>query len=541
LDTSERHRPNAAWPILAIALVTATILYFWRITEVGLSHWDEYYFTDTAKRILSIKGSEIHPWDPLVHPSLVALFFRFFGIHDYVAIATSATFAILTVFAIYVFGSKMYGRRTGALAALLLSSIEYYVIYSRMALSDITFAFFFTVSLLVYYISFQRQKLILFAIAGFLTALCIGAKYNGFQPLIIAAIYFIARHCSVPCFGTVCRSTPRGRPAAKDQFKRLTRSIEFKGLVVAGSVLAILSFFALAYLGSTWLYHGLVVPPDFFVSNFVRSLIVGRQYFFNVIWANKAGYLQPGYFNPFYLRALSTWVSPLVLVLSTLGVAHSLRRRESGGIFLSISVLFLLSYFSFMSYTYPRVLLPALPPLALLSARGLIALDNVRVPFIDKLPSRMRKAKLTSLCLIAVMFSSLYLSTDTISSCHNAYRMAGQFLNNRLSGNDIVWIDSQPVILFYLNTAVCSWEKQDILKGRYILVDFVAAARGDLPWILEIVESRGMKLVAEYPNPVHDVVLLNWLSFEKMSQTRHSPSYNTIRIYASADNATSTA
>jgi 4-amino-4-deoxy-L-arabinose transferase-like glycosyltransferase len=83
--------------LLAFPVLLSAAVIFWNLKGVGLSHWDEYNYIETAKWFLRKPGGTFTIYEPPGFSFLVAVFFRLFGVRDYVAIAVSAVFAVATV------------------------------------------------------------------------------------------------------------------------------------------------------------------------------------------------------------------------------------------------------------------------------------------------------------------------------------------------------------------------------------------------------------------------------------------------------------
>ncbi|HXZ90284.1 MAG TPA: hypothetical protein VEG61_04400, partial [Candidatus Dormibacteraeota bacterium] len=76
--------------LLTIPVLLSAVVIFWNLSGLGLSHWDEYNYIETAEWFLRTPGGTFTIYEPPGFPFLVAVFFRLFGVRDYVAIAASA-------------------------------------------------------------------------------------------------------------------------------------------------------------------------------------------------------------------------------------------------------------------------------------------------------------------------------------------------------------------------------------------------------------------------------------------------------------------
>lgn len=79
---------------------------------------------------------------------------------------TSALAGALTVGAVFIFGSILFGRRTGLLAAIFLAGFHFHIHFSRIGLNNIWDGLFFTVVLGALWAGWQTRKRGYFVLAG---------------------------------------------------------------------------------------------------------------------------------------------------------------------------------------------------------------------------------------------------------------------------------------------------------------------------------------------------------------------------------------
>ncbi|HYB83738.1 MAG TPA: glycosyltransferase family 39 protein, partial [archaeon] len=175
--------------LLVIPVLISAFVIFWNLNELGLSHWDEYNYIETAEWLLRRPGGTFTIYEPPGFPFLVAVFFKLFGVRDYVAIAVSAAFAVATVALVAYVGLRLFGLNVGLTAPILLVMMPLFITYSRMALTDIVFTFFFSLALVAMYASMRRDSRWTITLAGFGLGACTMVKYNGFMPALVFLIY----------------------------------------------------------------------------------------------------------------------------------------------------------------------------------------------------------------------------------------------------------------------------------------------------------------------------------------------------------------
>ena len=132
-------------PLLLLALVTGIVLGFYKLDLQSV--WlDEIHSMNEASPMqsfrnvyLSVTTSEQIP--PLYY-YLLYFVFKVFGYTTLVARAFSAMGGVLCIYAIYLLGQKLFNKRTGEIAALLLSVTYFHLYYSQEVRPYIFFELF---------------------------------------------------------------------------------------------------------------------------------------------------------------------------------------------------------------------------------------------------------------------------------------------------------------------------------------------------------------------------------------------------------------
>ncbi len=142
------------WGPLAAAVAAPVLLFFVAppLSRNGL--WDPYELNvaDLARRIaynlyhaqgLSLEGADnsLPHLNDLGRPQLpflsVAIGFRLFGLHEWAGRLPLALWGLVGVLATYAFVARLFDRRSGAYAAVILSSMPLYFVQARSILGDI--------------------------------------------------------------------------------------------------------------------------------------------------------------------------------------------------------------------------------------------------------------------------------------------------------------------------------------------------------------------------------------------------------------------
>ncbi|HYW00031.1 MAG TPA: glycosyltransferase family 39 protein, partial [Candidatus Acidoferrum sp.] len=342
--------------LLCLPTMISTCLVFWNIQDLGLSVWDEYYYTEGAKWFLGVQGGWFQIYEPPGFPLVISLFWRFFGLHDYVAIAASGIFAVLTVALMTYVGVKIFGFGVGIVAPLLLSAMPLFLYYARFAMTDVPFTFFFSAAVLSGYRALKSGKRRDILFAGILIAVCTGIKYNGFMALLVPALYAAVI--------TLSGGTP------KERFNAFVGNAKALVLMAVPVAVGFLVWFYVLGLPTG-------VSRHFFSRQIIhllspRTLLAGFLKFRSVVLTSHSGQigLSPFSGGLFYMQVLATWASIPVLIFAVVGL---LRRniREDPELFASFWFVVLFFAFSCIPGTFQRAMVPVLPPLALVSAIGI--------------------------------------------------------------------------------------------------------------------------------------------------------------------------
>jgi 4-amino-4-deoxy-L-arabinose transferase-like glycosyltransferase len=89
---------------------------------------------------------------------ITAVFYKLFGMNEFTSRLASNIFGFLGLILVYLFGKKLFNRRSGWLAALILGTSFLYFIETQMAIIDTTLTFFITLTLYWFYQGyFERQ------------------------------------------------------------------------------------------------------------------------------------------------------------------------------------------------------------------------------------------------------------------------------------------------------------------------------------------------------------------------------------------------
>jgi 4-amino-4-deoxy-L-arabinose transferase-like glycosyltransferase len=146
------HEPSTRRYVAATLMVAvpSLLLRLWAIDALGVNS-DEAVYAGQAASLA--RDPDLLPFFPVfrAHPllfqSLLSLEYRAFGVSSLGGRLLSVAFGMGTVWLTYAIGARLYGRRVGTLAALLIGVMPYAVVVSRQVLLDTPMAFFAALAL----------------------------------------------------------------------------------------------------------------------------------------------------------------------------------------------------------------------------------------------------------------------------------------------------------------------------------------------------------------------------------------------------------
>jgi 4-amino-4-deoxy-L-arabinose transferase-like glycosyltransferase len=157
-----RH-PGLPRTVLLTLLVAAPALALrlWAINDLGLNSDEAVYAGQAASLARDPAFLPFFPVfraHPLLFQSLLSLDYRLFGVSPLAGRLLSVAFGMATVWLTYAIGARLYGRRVGVLAALLIAVMPYTVVVNRQILLDGPMAFFAALALylLVRFVQTER-------------------------------------------------------------------------------------------------------------------------------------------------------------------------------------------------------------------------------------------------------------------------------------------------------------------------------------------------------------------------------------------------
>lgn len=330
--------PRRSHLAVASAALLAALVLGWGIGDYALYEPDEARHAEVGREMLAATS-----WDARVTPRLdgapyrnkpapfywlLAASFALLGVGELAARLVSVIAGVVTVAAVALWGASRWGPRTGALAGLVLVTAPEFVLMGRFSTADMTVTLWITLGILAvdHFARRPGASLVPAAGAGALGLLTKGAV----APALIAlvGVTHLALH------GRLRLLTPRALGRA-----------------------------ALVFLAIVLPWHAAVAVLD---PVYLRRLYVDQQ------WARAVDALPRLHARPllFYVPVLLGGFFPWSALLpATVRATLSAGRRDEAAVFCALWAAIVLVLLSLAEGKSGAYILPAFPPLALLTAR----------------------------------------------------------------------------------------------------------------------------------------------------------------------------
>ncbi len=327
--------------LLALVLaVTICTIYLYGIRGFPLAEPDEGRYAEIPREML-LSGDWITPHLNFVKyfekPPLVywasAISFTLFGTSELAARLPSYFSALGTIALTAALAYRMYGPATGLLSATMLATCPFFAAMGIVLTLDMSLTFCLTLSFTAAWFAAQHSSRRLFQVAWLGAALGVMTKGPVALVLICAGLTpFLYFHGGL---------------------RQVRRALDPRGLAIAAAV-AVPWFVAVSWRN-----------PDF-VEFFVVDQHIGR-----FLWRAEHG--QPiWFFLPLLPAMMLPWSLAPVLEWRRWRDEWTPRSWSPATRFLLLWALAIIGFFSLSTSKLPTYVLPALPPLAILLARGMI-------------------------------------------------------------------------------------------------------------------------------------------------------------------------
>ncbi|HEY0305394.1 MAG TPA: glycosyltransferase family 39 protein, partial [Longimicrobiales bacterium] len=180
--------------LLALLILAAAFMVRgWGVADTTIDHFDEgvYSFSalglsDDSQPHVMYPNQEI--FSPPVYFAIGAGITRLFGVApDMALMLVSIIFGALTALVAWWFVRTEFGAAAGLTAAAIVAFNPFHIAFSRSALTDITFTFWFTLGIAALVTAVERNSWKWSVIAGLVIGVAWNTKYHGWFALLIGA------------------------------------------------------------------------------------------------------------------------------------------------------------------------------------------------------------------------------------------------------------------------------------------------------------------------------------------------------------------
>jgi len=354
------------------------------LTELGYSAvvWDE--IPHLYSGLLLSRGQlqqyvQVEAFYPPLFNLITSLFFRTLGAEIFFARLVSTIFSVLSVWAVFEFGYKLYGPRTGLISSIILASMPGFLWLSRMAMIETMLMFFFTVSLLSFFcwIKTNANKMLI------LTGITLGLGFLVKYQMVVAAVIML-----------ITLILP-GRQYFRTRRKQFLFIIVVAALVFLPWIIIVYQHYATEMLG-IWFY---VIQTG----NEAR-LAYSTRFFAPIFYLIEMTQPYPN-IHPVYLP---------VYIISLLGLGLLFKRKAEPDKFLllSFSVIYVIftlitsKDWRYITLIFPVLAVSASELLLFLWDTAKVQIKNPRISFRQKNVIRSAAVALVIIVGVSVVYSS---------------------------------------------------------------------------------------------------------------------------------------
>lgn len=317
-------------------LIISLILFFAGSWLIPITDPTESVYTLTAKEMLEA-GNWLSPriygdfWfdKPIMFYWELLISYKIFGINEFASRFFPVVFATIGMFITYFFGAKLYDKKIGFTAAIILAtSLEYWYI-AHAVITDMTLLVMFSLTLITFYLGYRagNEKFYLIAFAASGVAVLTKGPIGFFLPGLIILIFL----------------------AWQSDLRHLKKIFRVKNLVVFAAIISVW------YLPMT-LIHGAEFIENFLgVHNFLRATV--SEYPKTDVWYYYLLILAIGFFP---------WTVAIIPAMKNLRGLPKLDVQEK---FLIVWALTVIIFFQMCATKYVTYTLPAMIPVTILAAR----------------------------------------------------------------------------------------------------------------------------------------------------------------------------
>lgn len=176
------------WRLAFLAFAVAYLAFLLLFSGNMSAKWDEV--THLNGGLYLLRGDfgsyfKFNGFYPPMYDLITALFYGVSGASVFAARAVSMIFSLLSIWAVFEFGYKLYAPKVGLVASILMAIMPGFIFVSRLAMIETMLIFLFTVSTLLFFAWIRNGKQKYLLLSGIALGLGVLTKY---QTVIVVAI-----------------------------------------------------------------------------------------------------------------------------------------------------------------------------------------------------------------------------------------------------------------------------------------------------------------------------------------------------------------
>ena len=283
---------------------------------------------------------------------------------------TTALLGTATIALLFALGLRLFGRKTGFLAALLYAIAPFAVVHAHFLTVDVPATFFVTLALLCAAKLLTAPTRKNYVLAGIACGLCAATKYNTGLVLIAPVVAYLL---ALPLGRRKAEEKKKRKEEGEEQQTRIETSAEGTELIM--SLPVSFSSFLLFFFSSSFLTFLLACPGPWlnwnaFWNGTYANTGVRYELFEHSRLGHGSQFEQTGVGWVYHLVvSLPYGMGVWLLLLALAGVGYACQRRTKGDLILL--AFFFLYYLAagLSAVRFARYMLPLFPVLCLFAAR----------------------------------------------------------------------------------------------------------------------------------------------------------------------------
>ena len=318
-------------------LAISIILFFLSGWLIPITDPTESVYTLTAKEMLAANdwlSPRIYGdfWfdKPIMFYWELLIAYKIFGVNEFASRFFPAVFATFGLFITYFFGAKLYDKKIGFAAAVILATTLEYWYLSHAVITDMTLLVMFSITLMSFYLGYRagNEKFYLISFAASGVAVLTKGPIGFFLPGLIILIFL----------------------AWQRDLSHLKKIFRVKNFLLLAAIISIW------YLPMTWIHGAEFVENFLGVHNFLRATV--SEYPKTDVWY---------YYSLISLIGFFPW--SIVLIFGAIKNVRTLPKLDVPEKFLIVWTLTVIIFFQMCATKYVTYTLPAMIPAVILMAK----------------------------------------------------------------------------------------------------------------------------------------------------------------------------